>query len=264
MCGTGGIVRIAPNISNILLLSALLIVAGFVVGALIGSVGIGGVLLLPALNYMGEIPLHEAIPACVLSYIATGAVGTAVYLRHGTVNWTLAGKLCFGGLPGAYLGAFLLPHFSALVLEFGIAALLLASGVYALSQGEARRESKAQPHGITLGVIGFLTGMGSALTGTGGPLLLIPALIWCRLPMLVSIGLAQVIQIPIAVMATLGNLAHGQVDLELGAWLAVGLTGGAVLGAKLTHVLPTKFLHKFVAVLLVAVGLFVPVRLLFG
>ena len=105
-----------------MLLSPLLIVTVFAVGVLVGGVGIGGVLLLPALNYMGDIPVHTAIPVCVFSYIATGAVGVAIYSRHGTVNWVLAVKLCLGGLPGAYLGAFLLPHFSAVVLEFGIAA----------------------------------------------------------------------------------------------------------------------------------------------
>lgn len=247
-----------------MLLSPLLIVTVFVVGALVGGVGIGGVLLLPALSYMGDIPVHTAIPVCVFSYIATGAVGVAIYSRHGTVNWVLAVKLCLGGLPGAYLGAFLLPHFSAVVLEFGIAALLLASGVYALLQNKARHGSETQPRSATLIAVGFFTGMGSALTGTGGPLLLIPILIWFGLPMLTSIGLAQVIQIPVSVMATLGNFAHGQVNLQLGVWLALVLAGGAVLGAKLAHTLPASFLYRLVAVLLVAVGLFVLAQLLLG
>ena len=245
-------------------LSPLFIVAIFAVGVLIGGVGVGGVLLVPALNYLGGIPLYAAIPACVLSYIATGAVGAIIYARHGTINWPLALKICAGGLPGAYLGAFLLPYFSVFVLESGIAALLLASGVYALFRNETPRGNKMQAHGVALIVIGFFTGIGSALTGTGGPLLLIPVLIWCRLPTLTAIGLAQVIQIPISVMATLGNFVHGQVDWWLGFWLAVALTGGAMLGARLAHILPVLFLQKLVAVLLVGVGLFVVIGLLSG
>ena len=247
-----------------MLLSPLLLVVVSVVGVLIGGIGIGGVLLVPALKYVGGMSLHEVIPACVMSYIATGVVGAVMYSRQGTVNWPMAIRICAGGLPGAYFGAFLLPHFSAIVLEFGIAALLLASGVYALLQGKAGAGGTFQPRGATLIGIGFLTGTGSALTGTGGPMLLIPVLIWCKLPVLTAIGLAQVIQVPVSVMATLGNLVHGQVDIHLALWLALILTGGAVLGAKLAHTLPVSFLHKLVAVLLVVVGLSIFTQLLFG
>ncbi len=41
-----------------------LIVVVLGVGVLIGGVGIGGVLLVPSLKYLGNIPLHTAIPAC--------------------------------------------------------------------------------------------------------------------------------------------------------------------------------------------------------
>ena len=246
------------------MLSPLLLVAISAVGVLIGSIGIGGVLLVPALKYLGGIPLHGAIPACVLSYIATGAVGAIIYSRHGTISWSPAIKICAGGLPGAYIGSFLLPYVPAFALELGIAVLLLVSGVYALSRNKVQQEYKVKMRGGALIAIGFFTGMGSALTGTGGPMLLIPILTWCKLPVLTAIGLAQVIQIPISVMATLGNFAHGQVDLQLGLWLALVLTGGAVLGAKLAHILPVSFLHKLVAVLLVVVGLSILVQLLFG
>lgn len=248
-----------------MLLSPLLTAAVLVVGVLIGGVGIGGVLLLPALNTLGGVPLHTAIPACMLAYIATGTVGALIYSRHGTVNWRLAAGLCAGGVPGAYLGAFLLPYFSAPALALGIAGLLLVSGLHALRRQQTPPGSGAQPPRLAaLVVIGLMTGAGSALSGTGGPLLLIPILAWCRMPVLTSIGLSQVIQVPVSVMATLGNAAHGQVDWRLGVWLALALTAGAALGAKLAHVLPTAALHKFVAVLLVAVGVFMLARLAFG
>jgi len=247
-----------------MLLSPLLTAAVLVVGVLIGSVGIGGVLLLPALNTIGGIALHTAIPACMLAYIATGTVGALIYSRHGTVNWRLAAGLCAGGVPGAYLGAFLLPYFSAPALALGIAGLLLVSGLHALWRTQTPPGSGAHPRLAALVVIGLITGTGSALSGTGGPLLLIPILAWCRVPVLTSIGLSQVIQVPVSVMATLGNAAHGQVDWRLGAWLALALTAGAALGAKLAHVLPTALLHKLVAALLVAVGAFMLARPAFG
>lgn len=113
-------------------LTPLLTTVVFFVGLLIGSVGIGGVLLVPALKFMGGIDLHSAIPACMLSYMVTGSVGAFIYARHGTINWSMAIKVCAGALPGAYLGAYFLPFFRADVLEVLIAVLILASGANSL------------------------------------------------------------------------------------------------------------------------------------
>jgi uncharacterized membrane protein YfcA len=235
-------------------LSPALLLIVFIVGVLIGGVGIGGVLLVPALKYLGGISLHNAIPACMLSYVVTGAVGAFIYARHGSINWSLAIKVCVGALPGAYLGAFLLPNINAATLEVAIAILLLVSGINALKNKVAGNEVD-YPRGGVLLVIGFITGMGSALTGTGGPLVLIPILVWLKMPVLTAIGLSQAIQIPVSLMATVGNFMHGEVDLQLSLYLAVAIAGGAVIGAKTVHMMPIGIIKKAVAGLMVIVGL---------
>lgn len=230
-----------------------------VAGILVGGVGIGGVLLIPALKYLDGIPLHLAISACMFSYIFTGLVGAFVYARHGAINWHLAIKVCLGALPGAYIGAFLLPYFSTVALELGIAILILASGIHALLNKEVPNDnSKPSSRYLSTAAlvsIGLITGIGSALTGTGGPLLLIPILIWCKLPILTAIGLSQAIQVPISVMATLGNFVHAEVNIKLGLTLALLLVGGVFLGAKCSHLLPVEIVKKSVAGLLVLVGI---------
>ena len=228
-----------------------------IIGMLIGNAGIGGVLLVPALKYLGDVAIHVAIPACNLSYIVTGTVGAVIYARHGAIDWNMATRVCLGALPGAFLGAFLLPFVPAFALETGIALLILFSGIHSLvsRQHESGREP-ATP-GNSLLVIGFVTGVGSALTGTGGPLLLVPVLIWLRVPILTAIGLSQVIQIPISLMATLGNALYGQIDLRLSAGLVLMLACGSVVGASLAHAVPTDYLKKGVSILMVLVGLFI-------
>ena len=245
-----------------MILSPLLSVIVLFVGALIGGVGIGGVLLVPSLNYFGGIPIHGAIAACMVGYIITGAVGAIIYARHGTINWSLAGWVCLGAIPGAYFGAFLLPFFSSQVLEFIIGLLIVASGIQSLRGMTDTQENKNLKNGIRLLVIGFVAGVGSSLTGTGGPLMLIPILMWCKAPVLTAIGLSQVIQIPISLMATLGNYVHGEVDFKLGLTLAVLLAIGSFVGAKTAHMLPISFLKKLVSVLLVGVGTMMLVRLI--
>jgi uncharacterized membrane protein YfcA len=235
----------------------------FFVGILIGSVGIGGVLLVPALKFLGDIPLHSAIPACMLSYMVTGSVGALIYARHGTINWSMAKKVCLGALPGAYIGAFFLPYFRADILEVFIATLVLASGVHALVRKTANQQSieKTEKH-TPLIAIGLVAGIGSALSGTGGPLLLIPILIWFKVPVLIAIGLSQVIQIPISASATLGNVLHGQIDINRAFVLALTMVGGTLVGAKLVHHLPVDSLRKLVACLLIVVGVMMLVRFL--
>jgi len=244
-----------------MLLSPLLIFLVVIVGILIGGVGIGGVLLVPSLKYLGGISLHTAIPACMLSYIFTGLVGGFIYARHGTINWPLATKVCAGALPGAFIGALLLPYFSALVLELAIAGLILVSGIHALRNRESSKTSSSSSRGIELVVIGLITGIGSALTGTGGPLLLVPILIWRKVPILTAIGLSQVIQVPISLMATIGNQVNGEVNFKLGLTLALILSGGVLLGALTSNKLPVSFLKKLVAGLLIIVGVAMLYRL---
>ncbi|MBX2868825.1 MAG: sulfite exporter TauE/SafE family protein [Acidiferrobacterales bacterium] len=231
------------------------------VGLLIGGVGIGGVLLVPALKFLGQIPLHTAIPACMVGYIATGLIGALVFGKHGSINWRMAKVVCFGALPGAFLGAWVLQYFSASVLEAGIAALLIFSGLNALVERKKESETVSEVPGGFLLLAGVVTGAGSALTGTGGPLMLIPILIWRRVSLLTAIGLAQVIQIPISLTATFGNFLAGDVNFKLGLILGAVLAIGSFAGARIVHVLPIAPLKKAVAILMLLVGMFILIRL---
>ncbi|MFT4650519.1 MAG: putative membrane protein YfcA [Flavobacteriales bacterium] len=241
--------------------SPILVAVVFVVGILIGGVGIGGVLLVPSLNYFSSVPLHVAIPACMVGYIFTGLIGAIMYAKQGTINWPLALKICIGALPGAYIGSYLLPFFPAYWLEIGIGLLILASGLDALYRNGCQQYTQFHSNNTELILIGFVTGIGSALSGTGGPLLLIPILLWRKAPILTAIGLSQAVQVPISLTATISNMAYSEVDFSLGLSLALLLGTGAVLGAKFVHVLPVIFLKKLVASILVMVGLMMLVKL---
>lgn len=238
-------------------LTAIIIFAGILVGA----VGIGGVLLVPSLVYLGGIPLHVAIPACLLSYVVTGTVGAIIFARHGTINWNLAKSVCLGAIPGAYVGAYLLPFFSANIIEVAIALLLLYSGIDTFFKKTAKSNEKELDAGIYLFLIGFFVALGSSLTGTGGPLLLIPILIWQGIPVLTAIGLSQAIQVPISLMATVGNFMHGTIDIKLALMLAFFLGLGAIVGAKVVHILPTEKLKKGVAIVMIMVSFLLIYRL---
>lgn len=246
-------------------MSIALVLICLVVGLLIGAVGIGGVLLVPALTYVGDIAVHHAIPACVLSYLATGFVGVLVYARQGSIRWDMVLWLCVGAVPAAFLGSVLLLGIPALVVMLLIVALMLFAGIDALLKAYGVRTRVSDRDTLArwqFAAIGFVTGFGSAITGTGGPLILVPALIFLGLPVLTAVGLSQVIQIPIAAFASIGNWMSGNLDVSLGLMIAAAMVAGTLSGALLMHRLPAEPMRKIIAYLLLLTGLGIGLRLL--
>ena len=234
------------------------------VGVLIGATGIGGILLVPIVAYLGQVPLHLTIASCNFSYLFTGLIGAALYARKGSISWSLGLWLALGAMPGAYLGAFTLAHLSTRTLEAIVAALIVFSGIHAIVRGQNHPAARQTLPPTALFAIGFAVGGASAVSGTGGPLVLIPILIWLEFPVLAIIGLGQIVMVPIALLSTAGNLIHGRIDFVLGGILAAILTVGAYAGAEITHRLPADFLRRAVAVILIAVGVLILGRLGFG
>ena len=232
----------------------------FVSGLLIGCVGIGGVILVPCLSMAG-VSVHAAIAASLFSFIFSGLMATWMYARAGSIQWSEAIWLCAGAMPGAFAGALLAARLNGDVLLLLVGAAVLFTGVRSLLRGRAEGAGVGRiPSAGMLLATGAAVGIGSAMTGTGGPLLLIPLLIWLRVPVLVAVGFGQAIQVPIAVMATIGYVATGHLDLTLGLWLSVGVIAGTALGARVAHALPTAALTRLVALVLLAVGALVIVR----
>jgi uncharacterized membrane protein YfcA len=248
--------RVFAHPASMVLIVALSLLSGL----LIGCIGIGGVLLVPCLS-LGGLDVHEAIAASMLSFIFSGAIGVWLYARHGSIDWRSLAFLAAGAAPGAFIGSLLAAHTSQNILLTLVGATVAFAGWRSMRARPAHAVHAAkvlQPlslMGIAVGV-----GIGSAMTGTGGPVLLVPLLMWRNMPVLASVGLSQAIQIPIALMATVGNVWTGSLDLRLGALLSIGVTVGAAVGAHVAHAVPAVFLARVVAVALVAVGAVILVR----
>ena len=238
-------------------------ILGLFVGVLIGCVGIGGVLLVPGLVYLLGMDVHTAIATCMFSFLFSGAAGAVEYARRGSIRWPMTLWLCICAMPAAYLGAAAVSILPGRWLEGIVAALLLFSGVNAIRRptGDASQTVASSPG---LGVVGAITGFGSALSGTGGPLLLIPILVWMKVPLLTAVGLGQVIQLPIAALASVGNFQLGEVDVEAGLAIAVLLVLGVVAGARLAHRFAERVLKAVVAGVLITVGVAMASRIIYA
>lgn len=264
----------------------LILTAGvaFVIGMLIGAIGIGGVLLTPWLTQVIGVPVLDAIVISSLAFVATGvaAVVVAVRTASGTdsIDWRLVGATVPGALTGAWALS-VIPAGAALILlailtsVIGFRVLLprrRASGPppelprTGLTPTELTNSGLIKPGFIKPGfirpgrhaaslVIGFLAGFGSALTGTGGPMVLTPMLLWRGLPMLAAISLGQLVQLPIGLTATAGNLYFGDVDIGAGITIGLILVPGVFLGVRTARALPLIVLSRVVGVTLIAAGI---------
>lgn len=136
----------------------------------------------------------------------------------------------------------------------------LLSGVYSLRPNVADGTYGQPVSNLWMARIAVFTGFLSALTGTGGPVVLIPILIWIRLPVLTAIGLSQAIQLPIAALASFGNVIYGTPDYVLARLLAAELSIGSWFGEKLVHVTPCTILKRIISEMLVLVGVLILIK----
>ena len=239
---------------------------GLIAGLLIGAAGIGGVILVPLLVYVAGIDIHTSIAASVAAFFVSGLVGTVVYSQRGVIQWSDFVVISLGAIPGAFLGAYVLPTIDAYFLTLFIAIVLMISSVRQLGAGEdgTLLRSVRAISNYQLVLVGLVTGFLSVLSGTGGPLVLLPLLTWLSVPLMTAIGLSQAIQLPIASFATIGNVLNSLIDWKLVFFLAFGIAFGSFIGAKAAERLPLANIKTLVALLLFGSGVYMVIIVLFG
>lgn len=229
-----------------------LLMVGTVAGLMIGCVGIGGVIIVPILSLAFGVPVVTAAAAAMVGYIGTGLAGTLAFGRNGSIDTKLAGLLCLGAIPGALAGAWVVRTADPFIVQVAIASLAGVAGLHNLLKRRIDRPSG--PHvvfGVATSVlVGGLVGLISAVTGTGGPLVLVPLLIWLGFPVLGAVGLGQAIQIPVAVTAAGGAMVFGSLDYTIALALTVGLLVGCPAGAWVSHQIDQRALRTIAATVL--------------
>lgn len=246
-------------------LPALLCIA-LVVGALIGTVGVGGILLIPAIAAFAGLGMHEAMATALFTFIFTGITGTALFQRKGTIDWRITAPVAAGALVFGFAGAWMNSLATPATLTLLLALIILFAGTYTLAarRGARRPVLAARPAAqqVLLASLGAVAGLGSGLTGVGGPALSVPLMVLFGFPALGSIGASQVVQIIAAVSGTVGNVSFGSIDFGLAAPVAAVESAGVFIGARIAHSVDQRSLRRFVGVLCIPVGLFLIARTL--
>jgi len=247
-----------------------LVIAGALVGLLVGLTGMGGgALLTPILVLVFKVPPLAAVSSDLLASLVMKPFGGAVHLAKGTVNTAVLGRLVAGSVPMAFAGSVaigLLGHGSHArtvqsVITVIIAVALIASvgatlvRLWRERHGVDRRPFAVRP-GLTL-AIGAVGGLAVGLTSVGAGTLIIAMLLlaYPRMSTRELVGTDIVQAIPLVASATLGHLLFGDVRLTLTASLLIGAIPAVLLGARFSSVAPPRVSRPVMAAVLVGSAL---------
>ena len=267
-------------------LDLLLVVAGLVIGAVVGMTGMGGgALMTPALVLFFGVPPLAAVSSDLVVSAVMKPVGGAVHLRRGTVDLRLVGLLCLGSVPSAFCGVLVsraLGHGTGVQewtkVALGVALLLAATGLIvrayqglvdkarlaaarrdggdaALAAAPPERALRLRP--VPTVLVGMVGGLVVGMTSVGSGSLIIIALI-ALYPALSAgslVGTDLVQAVPLVASAALGHLLFGDFRLDLTASLLLGCLPGVYLGARLSSRAPGGLVRRALALVLLASGL---------
>ena len=234
------------------------VVSGAFVGFLVGLTGVGGgSLMTPLLVLIFGLHPSTAVGTDLLFASATKCVGTAVHSGGKSVDWRIVGRLATGSLPAtllslglmAWLGAASKDITAAISYILGIALLLSAVSLLfkekivkaiarrhpEFGEGESRRLTIIV--GFVLGILVAFSSVGAGALGTIALIILYP-----RLPMVRIVGSDIAHAVPLTLLAGLGHLALGTINMHLLGALLIGSIPGIILGSLLAKFAPDKLL----------------------
>jgi uncharacterized membrane protein YfcA len=216
-----------------------LLASCLVVGVFIGAVGIGGVLLVPALMMFARLSVHQAAATALFSFLFTGLLGGGLFSRRGTIDWKVAGPVCAGAFALSFAGAAVGGRIPAAVLMWIIAAILLAAGLYIVlpntrKNPEFRVDGNRRRMAALLGM-GAVSGFGAGISGAGGPLFSVPLMLAFQFDPLVAVGTGQVVQIASSFSGSLRNMSYGSIQYGLALPVTLVELIGVLMGVRIAH-----------------------------
>ena len=240
-----------------------ILVAGFIVGIVVGLTGMGGgALMTPALIFLGVGDTAKIVTADLTAAAIYKTGGAIVHSREGSPNWALAKWLIIGSVPMAFLGPHLLagvvdPEDIDDVLKTAIGfALLVAASTYALRLYINLRRVRAGGGGgdpdprirpIPTMLVGALGGLlvGITSVGSGSVIMVALLMLYPGLSAVKLVGTDLVQAVPLVLAAAISNIVvNGGLDMGLTVPLVLGSVPGTIIGSKIAPRVPQSFIRR--------------------
>lgn len=246
------------------------VIAGLVVGFIVGLTGVGGgSLMTPILLWFGVNPA-TAVGTDLLYACITKMGGVWVHHKQKHIDWRITRLLAIGSVPAALFTVLAL-QFLHLETEYinkiikatlGFALILTAVAIlfkpFILKQLARVLPVRAEGYvpakatiltGVVLGVIVTLSSIGAGALGTLAIFALYPLLPTSRL-----VGTEIAHAVPLTLVAGLGHASMGNMDYGLLVQLLMGSLPGIWLGSHLTRRVTDQWLRPALAVMMATIG----------
>lgn len=235
-------------------------------GAAITALGPGGIFVTSALYALSALDPSTIAGTASLTFIAVGLFGSAAYLRSGQLRQPgalrLALILSITSIFGALVGAQINPWISGRMFGLSLGLFVLSTGPIVLRPSKksapaaSSQAQKLHYNPVKMGLLGVFIGFLGGFLGVGGPVIAVPILVILGLPMLLSVGLAQVQSVFVSIFASLAYGAQGAIDGPLALLIGLPLLLGAGVGWHIAQRSSPQRLKKVLGVVLILLGLY--------
>ena len=262
----------------------IIIIANLLIGGMIGLTGIAG-FLLPILysGFMG-MPTAQALALSFFAFLISGILGSRNYYKAKNLDLRLAMLISIGSLIGAVIGVRLNLLIDEAIVKRILYTVVLLSGISILLRKEQKNPSAAgtmeahadikearpapleSPSGPESSVsisaplcisFGLITGAVCALSGAGGPVLVMPLLVLLGVPIKTAVGVSLFDSIFIAIPSCIGYSLQCDI-LSMAGTLIISLIShgiGVWIGSHNTSFIDPDLLKKAVAVFSILIAI---------
>jgi uncharacterized membrane protein YfcA len=250
-----------------------ILVAGFVVGVVVGLTGMGGgALMTPALIFLGVGDAATVVTADLTAAAVYKTGGAAVHAREGSPNLRLAMWLIIGSVPLALLGPYLVRGITddaeqlefVLLMSIGF-ALLFAASTYALRLyinllrvrgGAPAEDPNPRIRPLPTLLVGALGGLlvGVTSVGSGSVIMVALLMLYPGLAAVKLVGTDLVQAVPLVMAAAISNIAIHGLDWSILIPLVLGSVPGTLIGARLAPRVPQSYIRRGIVVVLTMSG----------
>jgi uncharacterized membrane protein YfcA len=283
------IAQVQISIITVLLLS-------FGIGVLSGIFGIGGgFLMTPILIFLG-IPATYAVANVANNILGISVSGATTHWYKKTLDYKMGFMIVIGGLVGAIIGMQIFHYLReignintiiALAYVYLLAiigTLIFVEGVKEVNALKRKTQIKKKLHthywihglpfrirfsksklyesALTPIILGFIVGLFASIMGIGGAFLMVPAMIYLiGMPTKLIPGTSLFVTIFITGFVVVAHaIQFKSIDLVLVSFLLFGSIIGLHVGLKISEKLNTSEYKTLLAILLIAVGIFMGVE----
>jgi hypothetical protein len=258
------------------LVSLSIVIAGLVVGVLVGMTGAGGgALMTPILILLFGVTPSSAVSSDIVASAIMKPFGGAVHFRRGTVHMGLVVWLCLGSVPAAFAGVFIDHALGSgkamqknIEYAMGAAIILAAIGIVAriLLDSAGWRRAPEVGEGpeptvmvkrvatVAVGVFGGLL-VGITSVGAGSLMIVLLMILYPQMSMRRLVGTDIVQSIPLVGAAAVGHALFGGLVFGVTAAIALGGIPGVLAGSWLSSRASNFLLRPILAFVLIASAL---------